>query len=161
MAAFEDPAWMVSSSRKYAAGARIDDHLLANGPDAIRATKVHALAYAWGDVFLLPTLEDGFPVVVPQALAGALPVLTTPHSGAADLIEDGRNGWVLPIRRADLFLERLRWCDAHREDLAEMVRAAHRTGVAWDWAQTALQTEQAMIRALEGKTGKMGQRYAV
>ena len=26
------------------------DHLLANGPDAIRATKAHALAHAWGDV---------------------------------------------------------------------------------------------------------------
>jgi methylglutaconyl-CoA hydratase len=32
------------------AGARIVDHLLANGPDAIRQTKAHALAFAWGDV---------------------------------------------------------------------------------------------------------------
>ena len=33
-----------------AAGARIVDHLLANGPEAIRQTKAHALAFAWGDV---------------------------------------------------------------------------------------------------------------
>jgi methylglutaconyl-CoA hydratase len=33
-----------------AAGARVVDHLLANGPDAIRDTKAHALACAWGDV---------------------------------------------------------------------------------------------------------------
>jgi methylglutaconyl-CoA hydratase len=33
-----------------AAGARIVDHLLANGPEAIRQTKAHALAFAWGGV---------------------------------------------------------------------------------------------------------------
>ena len=33
-----------------AAGARVVDHLLANGPEAIRQTKAHALAFAWGDV---------------------------------------------------------------------------------------------------------------
>jgi methylglutaconyl-CoA hydratase len=32
------------------AGARIVDHLLANGPDAIRATKAHALAHAWSEI---------------------------------------------------------------------------------------------------------------
>jgi len=33
-----------------AAGARMVDHLLANGPEAIRATKGHALASAWSDI---------------------------------------------------------------------------------------------------------------
>jgi methylglutaconyl-CoA hydratase len=32
-----------------AAGARIVDHLLANGPEAIRQTKAHALGFAWGE----------------------------------------------------------------------------------------------------------------
>lgn len=33
--------------------------------------------YAQGDVFFFPTLEDGFPVVLAQALSGGLPLLTT------------------------------------------------------------------------------------
>jgi len=33
-----------------AAGTRIVDHVLANGPEAIRQTKAHALAFAWGEV---------------------------------------------------------------------------------------------------------------
>jgi methylglutaconyl-CoA hydratase len=41
---------IVPAAELAAAGARVVDHLLANGPDAIRATKAHALAYAWGDI---------------------------------------------------------------------------------------------------------------
>jgi methylglutaconyl-CoA hydratase len=41
---------IVPTAELVAAGARIVDHLLANGPDAIRATKAHALAHAWGDI---------------------------------------------------------------------------------------------------------------
>ena len=41
---------VVPAAELSAAGARIVDHLLANGPEAIRQTKAHALAFAWGDV---------------------------------------------------------------------------------------------------------------
>ena len=41
---------VVQATELAAAGARIVEHLLANGPDAIRQTKAHALASAWGDV---------------------------------------------------------------------------------------------------------------
>jgi methylglutaconyl-CoA hydratase len=40
---------IVPAAELLAAGERIVDHLLANGPEAIRQTKAHALAFAWGD----------------------------------------------------------------------------------------------------------------
>src|SRR5205823_1665888 len=36
--------------------------------------------YAWADIFVFPTIEDGFPAVLAQALAAGLPVLATPNS---------------------------------------------------------------------------------
>ncbi len=107
--------------------------------------------YAWGDLFLLPTVEDGFGLVLPQALACGLPVLTTLNCGAADLIEHERNGWVLPARRPELLLERLRWCDEHRDEFEKMVTAAYDTGTEWDWAETARETEASMLEALAKK----------
>jgi methylglutaconyl-CoA hydratase len=41
---------VVPAAELAAAGERIVDHLLANGPEAIRQTKAHALAFAWGEV---------------------------------------------------------------------------------------------------------------
>jgi UDP-glucose:(heptosyl)LPS alpha-1,3-glucosyltransferase len=44
--------------------------------------------YGAADVFALPTLYDPFPNAVLEALACGLPVLTTPGSGAAELVDD-------------------------------------------------------------------------
>jgi starch synthase len=52
------------------------------------------------DIFVLPSLEDGFALTVAEALACGLPVITTPNTGASDLIRPGENGEVVPIRDA-------------------------------------------------------------
>ncbi|MEA1901324.1 MAG: glycosyltransferase family 4 protein [Thermodesulfobacteriota bacterium] len=50
--------------------------------------------YLSSDVFVLPTLEDLFGLVVTEAMAFGLPVLTTPYAGARELIRDGYNGYL-------------------------------------------------------------------
>jgi len=55
--------------------------------------------YAAADVFLLPTLYDPFANVTLEALAAGLPVITSAQNGAAEIMQDGVNGFVLP--RAD------------------------------------------------------------
>jgi len=52
------------------------------------------------DVFILPSLEDGFARTVAEALACGLQVVTTPNTGASDLVRPGENGEVVPIRDA-------------------------------------------------------------
>jgi glycosyltransferase involved in cell wall biosynthesis len=54
--------------------------------------------YQTSDVFVLPSIEDGFAFVVAEALACGLPVITTPNTGASDLVRNGENGEVVPIR---------------------------------------------------------------
>jgi glycosyltransferase involved in cell wall biosynthesis len=41
---------------------------------------------------------EGFGLVIVEALAAGLPVITTPHSMGPDVIEQGENGWIVPIR---------------------------------------------------------------
>lgn len=54
--------------------------------------------YASARVFLLPSRWDPWGVVVNEACAAGLPVLITPHAGAAgELVRDGENGRVLPL----------------------------------------------------------------
>jgi glycosyltransferase involved in cell wall biosynthesis len=94
-------------------------------------------SYAWGDVFVFPTLEDGFAVVLTQAAAAALPILTTTNCCGPDLIRENQTGWVLPIRDPRAFLDKLNWCDLHREALAGMVRAIYRQFRPRTWADVA------------------------
>jgi len=93
--------------------------------------------YEWADVFLFPTIEDGFAVVLSQALAAALPVLTTSHCSGPDIVRENESGWVLPIRSAGAFIARLRWCDANREALARMVERIYSDFQPRGWDGTA------------------------
>jgi len=52
--------------------------------------------YAAADVFLLPTLYDPFANVTLEALAAGLPVITSAQNGAAEIMENGKNGFILP-----------------------------------------------------------------
>lgn len=50
---------------------------------------------AIADVSVMPTLEDNWSLVVPEAMACGKPVATTPYNGChVELIDDGRNGYV-------------------------------------------------------------------
>ena len=50
--------------------------------------------YGLADAFALPTLYDPFPNAALEALACGLPIVTSPQSGAAELVETGVNGYV-------------------------------------------------------------------
>lgn len=98
--------------------------------------------YAWGDVFLFPTIEDGYPVVLGQAAAGGLPIITTTNCSGPDLVSEGKTGWIVPIRSVAAIVERLRWCDAHRPALATLIRDGHSGFMTRDWSAVAADLEQ-------------------
>jgi glycosyltransferase involved in cell wall biosynthesis len=97
--------------------------------------------YADSDLFLFPTIEDGFAVVLAQAHANALPILTTCNCSGPELIRDGESGWILPIRSPEAFVERLGWCDANRPALADMVRRLYTRYRVRDWDDVAADFE--------------------
>ena len=59
--------------------------------------------YAAADAFIIPTLEDNWSLVVPEAMACGLPILCSKYNGCwPELVQEGRNGWVFdPLDPAD------------------------------------------------------------
>ena len=59
--------------------------------------------YAWADAFCLPSLAEGLPVVLMEAMSTGLPVVSTRIAGIPELVEDGTTGLlVAPGRQAEL-----------------------------------------------------------
>ena len=59
------------------------------------------------DVLVLPSLFEGFGLVILEAMAQGTPVVTTAHTAGPDIIEDGTDGFIIPIRSADAIAEKL------------------------------------------------------
>jgi glycosyltransferase involved in cell wall biosynthesis len=68
------------------------------------------------DVFVLPSLEDGFARTVAEALACGLPVVTTPNTGASDLVHDEQIGAVVPICDSAKLAEAILQCWQRRKE---------------------------------------------
>jgi alpha-maltose-1-phosphate synthase len=85
------------------------------------------------DVLVLPSLCEAFGLVVTEAMACGLPVILTPNVGAADLVSDGREGFVVPICSSDAIAERLHTLHRDRELLAAMSRNAQATAADRSW----------------------------
>jgi glycosyltransferase involved in cell wall biosynthesis len=100
--------------------------------------------YDDADVFLFPTIEDGFPVVLAQAHAAGLPIITTPNGAGHDIVRTERDGWIVPIRDPQAIVDRLDWCSRNRAALAETIDAK-RTGISRTWEQVAEEFEQLCV----------------
>ena len=58
-------------------------------------------------VLVLPSVEDGFGMVLAQAMACGCPVICSTNTGGPDLLTDGVEGFVIPIRDADAIARHL------------------------------------------------------
>jgi glycosyltransferase involved in cell wall biosynthesis len=90
--------------------------------------------YKEASVFVLPSLADGFGMVVTEAMSRGLPVITTDNTGAADVITHGENGFVVPAGDVDALVEQMRWCIDNKDQLPEVGRQAVETTCDWQWA---------------------------
>lgn len=78
--------------------------------------KQYVERFQTSDIFVFPSIEDGFAFVVAEAMASGLPVITTRNTGASDLVVPGENGEVVPIRDPEAVAEAvLKWWSKIRE----------------------------------------------
>ncbi len=90
--------------------------------------------YRRASVLVLPSLCDGFGMVIAEALAHGLPVITTTNTGAVDLIEHGRNGWIVAPRDIEGLAQAMTWCMDHPWELRQMREEAQATAARWQWS---------------------------
>lgn len=89
--------------------------------------------YQGADVFVFPTLLEGMPLVVLEAMACGLPVITTAN-GPGDIVRDGIDGFIVPIRDSDAIAEKLEYLRANPDRMKEMGYNARRRALEYSWS---------------------------
>ncbi|MBM4425239.1 MAG: glycosyltransferase family 4 protein [Chloroflexi bacterium] len=99
----------------------------------LRFVPHHDLArvYHTGSVFVLPSLQDGFGMVVYEAAACGLPVIVSENVGAS--VRDGEDGFIVPIRSAEAIAEKLLYLYNHETERRRMGQSAREYVGQFTW----------------------------
>lgn len=85
------------------------------------------------DVFVLPSLVEGFAHVIVEAMACGLPIITTHNTCGPDILAEKQHGFIVPIRDANAIAEKLEWGINNRAELAAMGEAAANQAARFTW----------------------------
>jgi glycosyltransferase involved in cell wall biosynthesis len=91
--------------------------------------------YGASDVFAMASIEDGFGYVCAEAMGCGLPVIATVNTGGAEVLDDGINGFKVPIRSPEALAEKIALLYQDRQKLQAMGKAAEgkaRRDMGWD-----------------------------
>ena len=91
--------------------------------------------YSQGSVFVMPSIHDGFGMVINQAMACGLPVVCTENTGGPDVIEDGKEGFIVPIRDVEALKERILYLYENQgicREMGKMAKLKVSSAFTWD-----------------------------
>ncbi len=74
-------------------------------------------------VMVLPSIDDGFGKVITEAMACGCPVICSEHTGAPGYIENGKEGFIIPIRDVDSLYDKMQQI-IDEPDLQDQMRSS-------------------------------------
>lgn len=83
--------------------------------------------YACADIFVLSSITEGLPNVVLEAMIHKCPVIATNINGVCEVIENKKNGWIIPPRNSQAIFESINNCINDPVILKEMTQNAYQT----------------------------------
>ena len=89
--------------------------------------------YRSASVFVLPSVEDGFGMVVPEAMASGLPVIVSANAGTADAVRPGVCGFIVPARDPHALAECLVRLHSDPDLRLRMGREARQRALEFTW----------------------------
>jgi glycosyltransferase involved in cell wall biosynthesis len=94
--------------------------------------------YAQDDLFVMPSVFEGFPITLIEAMASRLPIVATRIPGVTDILDDHTAVLAEPEKASDL-AEKIRWAIEHPNEVADNVRRAYEMVKGYGWDRIAIQ----------------------
>jgi glycosyltransferase involved in cell wall biosynthesis len=86
-------------------------------------------------VYVQPSVTESFGIPVLEAMAHSRPVIVTNGAGVSELVEDGKEGFVVPIRSASAIAEKIQYFFENPQEIKRMGRNARAKAEKYTWAR--------------------------
>lgn len=121
-------------------------------PDVVQFNHAfdYSSAYREADFFAFPSLEEGSPLVIYEAMGHGLPILASPMGGGG-IVRDGIDGIILPPYDTDAWVEGLRKLSNSPDLRAQMGAAARQRALELTWPQVAARRGEQILQKMNTK----------
>lgn len=104
------------------------------------------------DIFVFPSLFEGFGMVITEAMSQGTPVITTERTAGIDLIKDGENGWLIKAGSTSSLLSKLEIILKEPSCISKVGRAAMDTALKRPWSVYEQELSMALQELIKHKT---------
>ena len=104
------------------------------------------------DVFILPSLGEGMALSAIEAASCGLPLILSENAGLKDLIQEGENGFLVPIQSVDALIEKIHYFIEHPEQIEKMGRNARKTAEQYTWENYSDNVSKAVAAIIKNAT---------
>jgi glycosyltransferase involved in cell wall biosynthesis len=109
--------------------------------------------YRQHKIFALPSVAEGIPLVILEAMACGLCLVVTDVGGVADVVDNGSTGWVVPPLDADAFSAAIVRALRNPVEARQLAQSAHAKMQLYGWSRVAKQVE-IFVRSIRGDSGE-------
>lgn len=99
--------------------------------------------------FCMPSVREGFGIVYLEAMASGCITIGTQGEGIADLIETGKNGFLVPPENPRAIEDVIDWCLSHPAEADAIAQRGRADALALTWERNAMQYTQLFQRLIE------------
>lgn len=99
------------------------------------------------DVFVLPSLSEGFPTVLLEAMAAGLPIVATKVGGLSEIVTEGENGFLVEPRNSQQLAEKILFLLENEDMRRHLSSNSIEKAKHYDWSSIVTSLEEVYLRA--------------
>ena len=111
--------------------------------------------YSQSSVYVLPSIQEGWGMVQAEAMACGVPVICSTNTGGEDIIRDGVDGFVVPVRDVAALKEKILYLYEHEKERRRMGQSALKRAKDFTWDKYGKRVVEVYRRLIDADDGKM------
>lgn len=100
------------------------------------------MMYDYASVYVQPSITEGWSLTTGEAMAHGTPVIVTEGVGAKDMVTDGKEGFIVPIRNPDAIAEKIQYFYDNPNEAKRMGQNARQKAQQYSWDKIEKQYEK-------------------
>lgn len=125
-----------------------DDSIITTGH--VTDTKSY---YDKADIFVIPSLSEAYGKVILEAMASGLPVIASSNTGARDVVDNGEQGFIVPIRDSEAIKDKIQYFYDNLSEVKRMGKNARKVAEENTWDKFSERVADALEKVYELKKG--------